>query len=199
MKKITFILLLISSLVNAQNWEGYYTYHESDSTLRVGAQHFPYTPNYQLKDIIYIKDTVYVRIGAERLFIKSIHPSYFVGRPNSILHTNTIGQMLASDVDSLYINYNRIVNPPEIKRTETHVGATNGSGDYTVTFSTSYTGVPFIAASIYNQSVNQFVRVTNVTQTGFTVNAYGFDTIGSALQIDTTPIGSLTIYVFVSE
>lgn len=59
------------------------------------------------------------------------------------------------------------------KRQETYSGTTDASGNYTVTFSTAYSTTPNVQASITNQSSgNQFIRVSNVTTTGFTINVF---------------------------
>lgn len=60
-----------------------------------------------------------------------------------------------------------------VKSVATYSGTTNVSGNYTVTFPTAYAVAPNVQASIPNQSsTNQFIRVSSVTTTGFTVNVY---------------------------
>lgn len=58
------------------------------------------------------------------------------------------------------------------KRQETYSGTTNSSGVYTVTFGTSYSVAPNIQANIVGGTANQFLVITSVSTTGFTVNAY---------------------------
>lgn len=62
-----------------------------------------------------------------------------------------------------------VTGKPTIKRQETYSGTTNGSGTYTVTFSTSYSVAPNIQANIINGTDNQIIRITDVSTTGFTV------------------------------
>lgn len=126
---------------------------------------------------------------------QSILPQMYTGkRPYTIMWQDTLSENQTSLLDSARIHTWQILEM------ETYTGSTDSAGDYSVIFPTSYTTVPFVKASIPNQSSpNQFLRVSSVSQTGFTVNAYGFDTLGNALQIDTTPIQSLTISVFVAE
>lgn len=59
------------------------------------------------------------------------------------------------------------------KRLLAYRGTTDASGNYTVTFGSAFPSAPNIQASINNQaSTNQFIRVSNVTTTGFTINVY---------------------------
>lgn len=63
------------------------------------------------------------------------------------------------------------------KRQECYSGTTNSSGVYTISFTTAYAVAPNIQASITNQGgSNQYLRVTAVSTTGFTINAYSFST-----------------------
>lgn len=57
------------------------------------------------------------------------------------------------------------------KRQETYSGTTNASGQYTVTFSTSYSAAPNIQANLINGADNQNIRITAISTTGFTVLA----------------------------
>lgn len=60
-----------------------------------------------------------------------------------------------------------------IKVPVTYSGTTNASGNYTVTFPVAYSTPPNIQASITNQgNTNQFIRVSSVSTTGFTVNVF---------------------------
>lgn len=59
------------------------------------------------------------------------------------------------------------------KRQLTYRGITDVNGAYIVTFGTAFSVAPNVQASINNQaSTNQFIRVSNVTTTGFTINVY---------------------------
>lgn len=86
------------------------------------------------------------------------------------------------------------------KRVEVYSGSTNGSGNYTVTFGTAYPSPPYVVPTIPNQSsVNQYVRVTAVSTTGFTVHAYGFQSLLGALQLGSSNLTSLAVEVLVRE
>lgn len=59
------------------------------------------------------------------------------------------------------------------KRVTPYSGTTNASGVYTVTFSTPYAVTPNIQANMVNQSAtNQFLRISAISTTGFTVNTF---------------------------
>ncbi len=59
------------------------------------------------------------------------------------------------------------------KKQETYSGTTNASGVYTVVFGVAYSLAPNIQANIINQSsTNQFLRVSSVSTTGFTINVF---------------------------
>lgn len=90
------------------------------------------------------------------------------------------------------------------KRLEMYSGTTNSSGVYTVTFSTAFAVAPNIQVSITNQgSTNQYVRISNISTTGFTINAYSFSTntlLGIVSLVSTTTnINGATIDVLVTE
>lgn len=178
MKKLALILIMISSLAKAQDFDFTIGGQYEDTSFVTRFYFFSYPSGHQGVDVFKVKDT-------SAVFINCIRPSYWTGKPNSIVWAGPNGNLKASSIDHLFKTYN---------------GQTDSSGEYTVIFPSSYTTVPFVKASIPNQSSpNQFVRVSSVSQTGFTVNAYGFDTLGNSLQIDTTPLQSLTISVFVAE
>ena len=52
---------------------------------------------------------------------------------------------------------------------EVYSGVTNGSGAYTVVFSTAYTVTPNIQANIIGATDTQNLRITSITTTGFTI------------------------------
>lgn len=90
------------------------------------------------------------------------------------------------------------------KRMEVYSGTTNSSGVYTVTFPVAFSVAPNIQASITNQSsTNQYLRVSNISTTGFTINAYSFSTntlLGIVSLISTTTnINSASIDVLITE
>lgn len=90
------------------------------------------------------------------------------------------------------------------KRQETYSGTTDGSGNYTVTFATAYSVVPNVQANLVPQTAtNQYARISSITTTGFTVNAYSFNSnnlLGIISLVTTTSnIVGATIDVLISE
>lgn len=66
-----------------------------------------------------------------------------------------------------------IPTPATAKRIVTYSGTSDANGAYSATFSPAFSVAPNIQANITNQSAtNQFLRVTSVTTTGFTVNVF---------------------------
>lgn len=100
--------------------------------------------------------------------------------------------------------YSDLTGKPTFKRVETYSGTTNGSGVYTVTFGTPFSVAPNIQASITNQSTtNQYVRISSISTTGFTINAYSFNSnnlLGIISLLTTTSnVSGLTTDVVVTE
>jgi len=94
------------------------------------------------------------------------------GDYDDLLNKPTIPGQVNSDWNSAS-GVSEILNKPVIKRQETYSGTSNSSGVYTVTFSTSFSVAPNIQANIINQSsTDQFLRITNVSATGFTINIF---------------------------
>lgn len=90
------------------------------------------------------------------------------------------------------------------KRLELYSGTTNASGVYTVTFSSAFGAAPNIQASMTNQSaVNQYLRISAVSTTGFTINVFsrstltvlGIDLLSSAV----TNVNAVPVDVSVTE
>lgn len=61
----------------------------------------------------------------------------------------------------------------DMSKTTAYSGTTNSSGVYTVTFASPYPVAPNIQANVVNQSsTDQFLRITSVSTTGFTINVF---------------------------
>jgi len=91
---------------------------------------------------------------------------------NDLSNKPTISGQVNADWNSTS-GASEILNKPTLKRQETYSGTTNSSGVYTVTFGTSYSVVPNIQASIINQSsTDQFLRISAISTTGFTINVF---------------------------
>lgn len=73
-----------------------------------------------------------------------------------------------------YNNSTGVINiptPVSSKRIETYVGTTDGSGNYTVTYGTAFSSTPDVQPQLQGGTVNQQVRITASSTTGFTVQA----------------------------
>lgn len=69
--------------------------------------------------------------------------------------------------------------PTSAKKQEAFSGTTNSSGNYTVTFGTSYSVAPNIQGNIIGGSNTNIIKITSITTTGFTVNVVNrTDTLG---------------------
>lgn len=68
---------------------------------------------------------------------------------------------------------------PTAKRIETYLGSTDSSGNYTVTYATSFASVPDIQPQLQGGSNTQLIKITSTTTSGFTVNVQNrTDTLG---------------------
>lgn len=90
------------------------------------------------------------------------------------------------------------------KKVIPYSGTTDASGNYTVTFSPSFSVAPNIQASINNQSsTNQFIRVSSVSTTGFTINVFQRSAVTllgiEVLLAATTNVSGAAVDVLVTE
>lgn len=128
---------------------------------------------------------------------QSIDYTHNTGAPQFVVTTDSFGRLKSCRIDSLYIQHAG-------KRRETYSGTTNASGVYTVSFATAYAAAPNIQANIVNQSAtNQFLRVSSVSTTGFTVNAFQRSSV-TLLGIDlllfaTTNVNGASVDVIITE
>lgn len=91
-------------------------------------------------------------------------------------------QTLSISGSTISISSGNSVLLPAVKRVETYTGTTDASGNYTITFSTVYSVAPNIQASIRNQSnIQQQIRVSSISTTGFTINVSQRNTLLSGL------------------
>lgn len=89
----------------------------------------------------------------------------------AVLAVCLFGGLFAAFTNKKEYKSNPVGNPVGIPVTIS--GTTNASGNFTYTFPNPYPVAPNIQASITNQgSTNQFIRVSNVSTTGFTVNVF---------------------------
>lgn len=90
-----------------------------------------------------------------------------------------------------------------LKRQETYSGTTNSSGEYTVTFGTSFSTAPNIQANIIGGNANQVLTITSISSTGFTVKVVErqTDTILGivVLRNSTTNVNGASINVLITE
>lgn len=121
-------------------------------------------------------------------------------RARNAISLTTTGSGAATYVSGIL----NIPTPPSMNRQERYSGTTDASGNYTVTFATSYPVAPNIQASISNQSTtNQTIRVSSVTTTGFTVNVYQRSAVTllgiEVLLAATTNVSGATVDVLVTQ
>lgn len=88
------------------------------------------------------------------------------------------------------------------KRIETFLGTTDGSGNYTVTYSPSYSVTPDVQPQLQAGTPSQVVRITSSTNTGFTVtvtNRASVTLLGiEVLLAATTPVSGASVGVLVT-
>lgn len=97
----------------------------------------------------------------------------------------------------------QILNKPTLKKQETFVGTTDGSGNYTVTYSVAYSTTPDVQPQLQAGTPSQVVRITASSTTGFTVNVTN-RTSANLLGIDvllatTTVVSGASVGVLVTE
>jgi hypothetical protein len=89
------------------------------------------------------------------------------------------------------------------KRQDSYIGTTNGSGDYTVTFGTSYSITPNIQANFIAGNDLQTALITSISTTGFTVKVVQRNTttlLGIVVLGNTvTNVSGSTVHVLITE
>ena len=103
-------------------------------------------------------------------------------------------------------DYNDLLNTPsipQVRRTETYNGNTDAQGEFKVTYQTPYAQIPDVRAQIVGGSFNQFLRVTNSTTTGFTVQVAQRSAVSllgiEVLLAATTAVNNAQVSVLVTE
>jgi hypothetical protein len=99
-------------------------------------------------------------------------------------------------------SYTDLTNKPKIP--VPYSGTSNASGVYTVTFAQAYSVAPNIQANIVNQSAtNQFIRITSISTTGFTVNVFQRNSINllgtDVLLFSTANVSGASVDVLITE
>ena len=115
--------------------------------------------------------------------------------PSQVNITSGIGISVTGTYPNITVSKN--------KRQETYSGTTNVSGNYTVTFGTAYSVAPNIQANIVGGTALQRSIITNISTTGFTVQALSQNTntlLGIInLVSGTTVINGSSIDVLITE
>lgn len=106
--------------------------------------------------------------------------------------------------DSIAALRTAMVLKSSIKRMVTYSGTTDGSGNYTVVFSTAFSIAPNVQASIVNGTDLQRLKVTALSSTGFTVNVIQQNTttvalVGLVIVPGTTTVSGASVDVVVTE
>lgn len=93
-----------------------------------------------------------------------------------------------------------VKNKPALKRVDTYLGTSDASGNYTVTYGTAFSTTPDVQPQLQAGTVNQMVRITASSTTGFTVNVtqravltiLGLDVLaGTATAVNGASVGVL--------
>lgn len=110
------------------------------------------------------------------------------------------GYLRKVDTAVMLSGYQRKAN---IRRVETYLGTTDGSGNYTVTYSPAFSTTPDVQPQLQAGTTQQMVRITSSTTTGFTVNATNRATV-TLLSVDvllgnTTPLVGASVGVLVTS
>lgn len=115
----------------------------------------------------------------------------------SLYFTNSRGRSALSAGNGISYNSSTGVISRD-KRQETYSGTTNSSGNYTVSFGTSYSVTPNIQANIINGSNTNLIKITSISTTGFTVNVVNrTDVIG--LLPSYTNVNSSSVDILITE
>lgn len=122
---------------------------------------------------------------------------------DKIIMVNTAGNSTAIS-SALFKSWVKGTVSSTQKRQETYSGTTNGSGIYTVVFPVAFSVTPNIQASMPVQAnTNQYLRISALSTTGFTVNAYSFNTntlLGIVgLVSATTALSSIAVDAMVTQ
>lgn len=92
---------------------------------------------------------------------------------------------------------------PTVKRIETYTGTTDGSGNFTVTYSPAFSVTPDVQPQLQAGTASQVVRITSSTSTGFTVqvtNRSSATVLGIELLLaSTTPVSGSSLGVLVVQ
>lgn len=99
--------------------------------------------------------------------------------------------------------YADLTGKPSIKKMATYLGSTDVNGNYTVTYGTAFSVTPDVQPQLQAPTVNQQVRITASSTTGFTVNA-SQRAVLSVLGLDVlagtaTALASASVSVLVTE
>lgn len=97
----------------------------------------------------------------------------------------------------------QILNKPTLKKVETFLGTTDGSGNYTVTYGVAYAVIPDVQPQLQAGTPSQVVRITASSTTGFTVqvtNRASVNLLGiDVLLATTTPVSGASVGVLVTS
>lgn len=115
----------------------------------------------------------------------SSNPSNYInqsGARSSISLTNTGSGIATYNSTTGVLN---IPTPTTVKRQLTYSGTTDASGNYTVVFGTPFSVAPNIQQNLIGGNALQGTLVTNISTTGFTIQAYTRSTVSSLPVIGT--------------
>jgi hypothetical protein len=146
-----------------------------------------------------------VSIGSDSMF-RAFTPTYLVPADTVAkwigIGTTIPAAQVSSDWNSVS-GVSQILNKPTLKRIETYLGTTDGSGNYTVTYSSAFSVTPDVQPQIQVASVTQAVRITATSTTGFTIQVTN-RAVTTLLGIDlisgtSTPVSGASVGVLVTS
>lgn len=139
-----------------------------------------FTPNYMIVDDTAAALSGYLRVAdttGKWLPVGTFIPPIQVNSDwNSVSGLSQILNKPTIPSAQVSSDWNSVVSPTEIlnkpRLGTPYLGTTNGSGDYTVVYSTPYSVTPDVQPQLQVGNPNQGVYITSSTTTGFTVHAF---------------------------
>lgn len=93
--------------------------------------------------------------------------------------------------------------PGDTRRVEFYYGVTGANGIYSVVFSEPFPSIPHVNAEMVYPSTESYLRITEVTSTGFSVHTYqraGLSVLGlTLLSLATTNASGVAVSAMVAE
>lgn len=158
-KSIPKVALVFATVeMSAQNYVSYSDFTNHTYSIRRTSDNF---------DLFMLKNDT-MRFRGKAIIMDSI--SMVATQPTgSMMWIGANRKLQATQFSSLTFPYAQLTGVPATKRVETYSGTTNASGNYTVTFASSYSVAPNVQANPIGGTA-LYKTITSVSTTGFTVN-----------------------------